>query len=67
LLYTVTVKANDLLECQLSVHNTDPGKPFPFTTALHTYFSVPSATNASVGPGFKGIEYIGKLLITFRF
>jgi D-hexose-6-phosphate mutarotase len=58
LVYTVTLRTGDLLECDLTVHNQDK-KSFPFTTALHTYFSVPSAPHASVGPGFKGLEYIG--------
>ncbi|KAL6523474.1 hypothetical protein OROGR_017077 [Orobanche gracilis] len=56
ILYKVTLERNTL-STELKVTNTDP-KPFSFTAALHTYFSV-LASEVSV-TGLKGCKTLNK-------
>ena len=57
--YTITL-AEGALQTELCVTNTD-SKPFDFTAALHSYWSVSSIANVKVtSPGFKGASFLDK-------
>jgi len=57
--YTVEL-ADDALKTELSVTNTD-SKPWSFTSALHSYWSISSVGNLKVtSPGFAGASFLDK-------
>ena len=58
--YTVTL-GEDSLNTEFSVTNTGD-KPFDFTAALHTYWSVSGIENIKItSPAFKGATYLDKM------
>ena len=57
--YTVTLK-DDELATDFTVTNTDD-KPFDFTAALHTYWSISGTKNIKItSPDFKGASFLDK-------
>uniref|UniRef100_A0A7S1NDJ6 glucose-6-phosphate 1-epimerase n=1 Tax=Eutreptiella gymnastica TaxID=73025 RepID=A0A7S1NDJ6_9EUGL len=57
-LYIVTLTETNLV-CSIKVTNTG-SEAFPFTTALHTYFTVSDINKCSI-TGLKGLEYYDKV------
>lgn len=56
--YTVTLESDgNKLVITMDVTNLEDGRPFTFTTALHSYFTVDDAANASI-PELDGVSYI---------
>jgi len=55
---SVTLSSSSLF-LRLQVENKNTEDPFDFTTALHTYFTVPDVTKASI-EGLEGLQYIDK-------
>jgi glucose-6-phosphate 1-epimerase len=60
--YTVTLKSavGSLLSCTLAIENANVDKPFSFTAALHTYFSVGDISKVAI-EGLQGLKYLDQL------
>jgi len=60
--YTVTLKGatGSQLSCSLAIENANADKPFSFTAALHTYFSVGDISKTTV-EGLQGQKYLDQL------
>jgi len=58
--YLITLDSQDHLHLSLSVFNKNEGKPFSFTTALHTYFQVGNVQRCQI-LGLSGLTFIDKV------
>mmetsp|Transcript_41365 Transcript_41365/g.72652 ORF Transcript_41365/g.72652 Transcript_41365/m.72652 type:complete len:228 (+) Transcript_41365:134-817(+) len=60
--YAVTLK-EDRLATELTVTNTD-SKPFDFTAALHSYWSISAVSNIAIkAPAFAGASFMDKTAV----
>jgi len=58
--YTVTL-GTDSLDTTFKVVNTGD-KPFDFTAALHSYWSISGISNIKIAGGFEGASYLNKMV-----